>query len=134
MTETLIDTSAILALLNPKDPHHEQAHDGFAVLEAEEAQLVTTSFVLVETYALLGRRMGLKAVRAFRADLAPLIEVVWVDHELHERGLDALLDRRRRALSLVDVVSFLVIRLRRINRVFAFDRHFEQEGYPRIST
>ncbi len=38
------------------------------------------------------------AVRAFRADLALLIEVVWVDRELHVCGLDLLLDRQRTRL------------------------------------
>lgn len=127
MSETFVDTSAVLALLNPKDLHHQQARRDFEKLRAEEAPLVTTAFVLVETYALLGRRMGLDAIRACRTDLAPLIEVVWVDRELHESGLDLLLDRRRRALSLVDAVSFLVIRQRQIQQVFAFDRHFDQE-------
>ena len=133
MSEVFIDTSAVLALLNPNDLHHDRAQRGFAELRSAEAPLVTTSFVLVETYALLGRRMGLEAVRAFRQGLAPLIEVVWVDQELHESGLDLLFEQNRRHLSLVDTVSFVVIRQRRVDRVFAFDRHFYQEGLSRIS-
>ncbi len=128
MSSVFVDTSAILALLNPSDAHHARARRGFAALQSERAPLITTSFVLVKTYALLTRRLGLEAVGAFRADMASLIEVVWVDRELHERGLDLLLDRQRRRLSLVDTVSFLVIAARRIERVYAFDRHFEQEG------
>jgi predicted nucleic acid-binding protein len=99
------------------------------MLATRRAPLVYTSFVLVETYALLGRRLGLEAVRAFRGDLAPLIEVVWVDEALHEAGLDLLLERRKRKLSLVDTVSFLTMRGRGIEEAFAFDPHFEQEGF-----
>jgi predicted nucleic acid-binding protein len=85
--------------------------------------------VVVETYALLGRRLGLEAVRGFRSDLAPLIEVVWVDETLHEAGLDLLLERRKRKLSLVDAVSFVTMRGRGIEEAFAYDPHFEQEGF-----
>ena len=129
MSSVFVDTSAVLALLNPHDQAHERARRGFSALEGEEAALVTSSFVLVETYALVGRRLGSEAVRNFREAFAPLLEVVWVGSELHEGGLDLLLDRQIRDLSLVDAVSFLVIRQRQIERVFVFDRHFEEEGF-----
>jgi len=33
-------------------------------------------------------------------------------------------------VSLVDAVSFICIREARVDEVFAFDRHFESEGFP----
>lgn len=129
MSAVFVDTSGLLAYINPKDESHRRALRAFEMLATRRAPLVYTSFVLVETYALLGRRLGLEAVRAFRSDLAPLIEVVWVDEALHEAGLDLLLERRKRKLSLVDTVSFLTMRGRGIEEAFAFDPHFEQEGF-----
>ena len=73
--------------------------------------------------------MGLTATQAFREDFSPLLDVVWVDQLLCERGLDLLLERHTRHLSLVDAVSFLVIREQKLDRVFAFDRHFNAEGF-----
>jgi predicted nucleic acid-binding protein len=127
------DTSGLLALLNRTDENHARAARVFAALRARQAALVSTSFVLVETYALVGRRLGLDAVRSFRADFAPLIEVVWVDEALHEAGLDLLLQRRKRLLSLVDAVSFVAMRQRNVAEAFAFDPHFEQEGFSLAS-
>lgn len=89
--------------------------------------------MLVETYALIGRRLGLAAVRGFRTDFAPLLEVVWVDETLHDRGLDLLLDRQKRALSLVDAVSFITMRQKSVNDAFAFDPHFEDEGFSLVN-
>ena len=129
MTAVFADTSGLLALLNGRDEHHAAAARAFRRLQARQAPLVSTSFVLVEIYALLGRRMGVEAVRAFRADFAPLLEVVWVDATLHDAGLDLLLRQRRRQLSLVDAVSFVVMTQRRLDEAFAFDPHFEQEGF-----
>lgn len=132
MTAVFADTSALLALLNDKDEHHAAAARAFRKLQARRSPLLTTSTVLVETYALLGRRLGVDAVRAFRTDFAPLLEVVWVDQTLHEAGLDLLLKQRRRQLSLVDAVSFVVMTQRRLDEAFAFDPHFEQEGFSLV--
>jgi predicted nucleic acid-binding protein len=123
------DTSGLLALVNPADDNHARAKATFASLRARRAPLVSTSFVLVETYALLGRRFGLEAVQSFRDDFAPLIDVVWVNETLHDAGLDLMLGRRRRKVSLVDAVSFVAMRQRKIDEAFAFDPHFEQEGF-----
>jgi predicted nucleic acid-binding protein len=127
------DTSGLLALLNPKDANHARAARGFESLRRRQAPLVSTSFVLVETYALAGRRLGLEAVRSVRMEFAPLLEVVWVDEVLCGDGLDLLLERRKRLLSLVDAVSFVAMRRRNIEEVFAFDPHFEQEGFSLVA-
>ena len=129
MNRVFVDTSAILALLVEGDRAHRSAVAAFDTLSRQAAVLVTTSYVLVETYALVSRRLGLPAVARFREEFAPLLEVVWVAAPLHERGLDELLLRDTASLSLVDVVSFLVAREQEIDEVFAFDRHFEREGF-----
>ena len=133
MTPAFLDTSAILALVNSKDKHHSAARHAFESLRARRARLLTTSYVLVEAYALLMRRTGPAAVRALRMDLAPLCEVLWIDEPIHEAGLDLLLERTVRRLSLVDAVSFVVMRQRRVDEAFAFDPHFEQEGFTPVS-
>lgn len=133
MNAVFADTSALLALLNAADENHGRADRAFATLRTRKAPVVSTSYVLVETYALIGRRLGLDAVRSFRADFAPLIDIVWVDETLHNAGLDLLLDRRKRLLSLVDAVSFVTMRQGNISEAFAFDPHFEQEGFSIVS-
>jgi predicted nucleic acid-binding protein len=88
--------------------------------------------VLTETYALVGHRLGLDAARAFRIDFAPLLDVTWVDESLHEAGLDLWLDRQQRQLSLVDAISFLAMRRLGLTEAFAFDPHFQREGFTVI--
>lgn len=129
MTTVFVDTSALVALLNPDDDVHDRAAAAFAHLRARQANLLTTSYVLVEAYALLGRRLGVEAVRSFRADFVPLLRVVWVDERLHETGLDILAERGRRQLSLVDAVSLVTMRENGVDEAFAFDQHFGQEGF-----
>lgn len=129
MSRVFVDTSALLALLVGSDQAHEKAREGFGRLRAERASLVTSSYVLVETYTLLQSRIGMEAVRVFREVFAPLLEVLWVDEATHERALDRLLLRDVRKLSLVDATSFELMRANRLDRAFAFDAHFQEEGY-----
>src|ERR1700687_4900696 len=105
MRRIFVDTSAVLALLVASDAAHRRARAVFARLSAARAALVTSSYVLVEIYALLGRRMGLGAVELFRNEFAPLLEVVWIDAARHEAGLDLLFERKKSKLSLVDATS-----------------------------
>lgn len=123
MNRVFVDTSAILALLVSQDRFHEDARTTFERLKEDRARLVTTSYVMLETYALAGRRLGLDAVRGLREGLAPLFEVVWVDESLHETGLDRLLATDRRDLSLVDALSLVVMERMDLDEVFAFDPH-----------
>ena len=132
MTTVFVDTSAVYALLVSSDDRHEAAKSAFQRLSSRLAPLVTTSYVLVETAALLGRRVGLDAVRRFHEDLVPLLEVVWVDAALHHSGVARLLEGSRQGISLVDAVSFAAMRERGIEAAYAFDRDFEEEGFTGV--
>ena len=127
-----VDTSALYALLDYDDAHHPQAKGIWAQLLEAEAPLLTHSYVLVETFALVQRRLGLEAVRALHDDLIPVLEVVWVEEDLHGEAVEALLAYGSRAISLVDWVSFLLMRRRGIRRAFAFDEDFEQQGFETL--
>ena len=91
--------------------------------------LHTTSYVLVETMALRQRRTGREGLRTFVADMLPVVQVIWVDEGIHRSAQHALLVASRRDLSLVDCVSFEVMRQRGIRKAFAFDTHFAEQGF-----
>ncbi|HSN89791.1 MAG TPA: PIN domain-containing protein [Anaeromyxobacteraceae bacterium] len=129
MGRVFVDTSAAYALLDAGDAAHARARRAFGRLRDREDALVTTSYVLVETCALVLRRLGLPALRTFREEFSPLLDVVWVDARLHDEALDLLLARRRASLSLVDAASFVAMRRAGIEEAFAFDRHFQEEGF-----
>jgi uncharacterized protein len=123
-----VDTSAFLALLDRDEVNHRAAAAIWTRLVLEE-RFFSTSYVLVETYALVQRRLGLDAVRTFTADFVPLIDVDWVDADLHAAAVSALLVAARRDLSLVDCVSFASMRRQGVRRVFAFDEDFSRQGF-----
>jgi predicted nucleic acid-binding protein len=119
------DSSAAYALADRADPNHESARSVYSSLREG---LLTHSYVLVEGIALLQRRMGVSAALRFAAE-ADQVEVVWVDGPLHAEALSRFAARRRRHASLVDEVSFLVMRRRGLDTAFAFDEDFRREGF-----
>jgi predicted nucleic acid-binding protein len=124
-----IDTSAFLAVLDADDVHHTQANaEWMHILESGDA-IVTSNYVLVESFALVQNRLGMEAVRTLQEDIMPLIETYWVDELLHGSAMSALLAAARRNLSLVDCTSFEVMRQLGIRRAFVFDRHFKEQGF-----
>ena len=127
-----VDTSAIYALADRRDANHLDAAHRFDTLLQARRRLFTHSYVLVESMALLDRRLGRKAMFAFASE-ARTFEIEWVGMSLHGRAIDALRDAGR-TVSLVDQVSFLVMQAHGIDEAFAFDRHFATAGFRLYET
>ena len=124
-----LDTSAILAVLNADDLHHQEADAIWQRLLASDEALLSTSYVLVETFALVQGRFGMDAVRAVERDMVPLLNVHWLDADVHRASVAAWLAANRRSLSLVDCSSFEVMRRHGVQRAFAFDPHFGEQEF-----
>ena len=127
-----VDTSALLAVLDRSDERHGGARRTWETLLDGTHTLLCHNYVLVETSAVLTRRIGIEAVRVFEADIRPVLRLVWVTPEIHEAAVAAQLAARRRALSLVDCVSFEVMRRTGLRSAFAFDPHFREFGYDTV--
>lgn len=123
------DTSGLFALLVKNDYMYVRARENFKYFAENNVQLVTSSFVLVETTALLQRRIGLAPVNDFNAKILPLLEIVWVDDKWYAKAAQRLLAQNNRDISLVDCLSFEIMENLRIECAFAFDRHFEENGF-----
>jgi predicted nucleic acid-binding protein len=127
-----IDTSAFLAILDEDDKNHLAARKLWNKLLDSENVLISNNYVLVESFALIQRRLGMEAVRVFQEDILPLINIEWIDNGIHKSGISALLAASRRKLSLVDCVSFEIMRTLSIKTAFAFDPHFTEMGFKSI--
>lgn len=84
---------------------------------------------MLETVALVQARLGLDAVESLREEFLPVAQVVWIAEETSDSAFKTLLAARRRAVSLVDWVSFETMRSLGLRRAFAFDAHFAEQGF-----
>ncbi len=127
-----MDTSALYAVLDADDQNHAHAKHAWVNLLGQEEELVCTNYILVETSALVQRRLGMEAVRVLQEDVVPILTVEWVDERVHAAGVAALLTAARRQLSLVDCISFETMRRLGLRTAFAFDDHFAEQGFELV--
>lgn len=127
-----VDTSALYALMDADDSLNSAAGAEWVSLLSGGETLVTSNYVLVETFALVQRRLGMAAAARLQTDVVPVLDVQWVDESIHRSAIGALLIAGQRGLSLVDCVSFEVMRARGLERVFAFDADFATAGFSLI--
>jgi predicted nucleic acid-binding protein len=127
----LVDTSALYAILDEDDPHHAEAAAAFSRL-LDIAELVTHNYVHVEAELLVRRRLGPTAVATLVDRLLPSLTTVWIDEGTHRAAVEAWRAGSGK-VSLVDHVSFVVMRSLGIERALAFDADFEINDFPRPS-
>lgn len=124
-----VDTSALYAVLDEDDPHHAEAASSLPTL-LEVADLVTHNYIHMESHLLVRRRLGMVAAAALIDRLLPSMRTVWVDEGTHRAAVEAWRAGGGR-VSLVDHVSFIVMRTLEIDRAFAYDADFERRGFQR---
>lgn len=123
-----LDTSAIYAWADVGDVNHQKAVRRLQSILDSTERLLTHNYVLVESLALLQARLGVTAAVKLAKDSRAFV-VDWIDEELHDAGMRELERSRKRDVSLVDQISFLVMRRRQLTTAFAFDPDFEAAGF-----
>ena len=124
-----VDASAFFACLYGDDEDHPDAVSVWRELAESDVDLVTTNYVVVETLALIQRKAGAAVARTFLEEFLQAVVVIFVDERIHRPAEAVYLAANSRRLSLVDCVSFQVMRDLGIRTAFAFDRHFVQQGF-----
>jgi len=128
-----VDTSALFALLDTDDAGHTDMYTAWAAgIDAGEG-FITTNYAIVEACALIQRALGTGAVRSLFDDILPFIHIDWVTEATHSVGAEAMLTVGRRHLSLVDCVSFAIMRRMGVREYLGLDPHFEEQGFTRYT-
>src|SRR5262245_19430565 len=108
-----LDTSAIYAWADRNDSNHQTAIRWLqGILDLGE-ELLTHNYIMVESISLLQARLGVSASAKLMKDSA-LFVIDWVDRDLHASGVREWQRSGKRRLSLVDQVSFLVMKRRNV--------------------
>jgi uncharacterized protein len=128
----LIDTGAWYALTDPQERHHGHAVALYARLtKGEHGRMVTSDYILDETYTLIRMRLGVEPVKRLRDLLgqSSSIQVVRVSDNDFERSVDLMLAQEDKRWSLTDCTSFVLMKDLEIRDAFTFDHNFSEAGY-----
>ena len=123
----IVDTSALVALHISTDEFHDKAQAEYNRLTESGESLWITSYALVETLALMDRRLGFEAVQEFEEWRAFHVQVLWVDRRVHSESLRLYISNRGRGMNFVDC-SVAVAARDMDAPIFTFDSDFTNRG------
>ncbi len=126
-----VDTGAFVARYIRRDGQHRRARRAWAEIDRSRSRCFTSSFVLDETFTLLGRR----STYAFAADRArallssTALAILRPDVDDETAAVELFAKFADQQVSFTDCVSFVLMRRHRLERAFTFDRHFADAGF-----
>jgi uncharacterized protein len=128
-----IDTGPFLARCVTRDQYHQAALLAWDRISKERPPLLTSNFVLDETFTLLGRIAGHRfaAERARAIYSSSSLEILRPGRQEELEALDLFAKFADQKVSFTDCISFALMRRRAVRRAFTFDRHFEVAGFVR---
>jgi predicted nucleic acid-binding protein len=124
-----LDTVGLIALWDLRDQWHLAALRAFQKLQAEGAELFTTTFILLECGNIAARRPYRGAVDRFRRNLVAANALVAPTDSDWDSAWNAYSRAECGNAGIVDYVSFSVMRQRAATDVFTNDQHFAAAGF-----
>jgi len=130
----LVDTSAWIAIISPRDRFHLPAKSFYGDILAQRRPLLISNLVVAETYIHLRQMLGHQKATSFLdlIERSSLIRCVWSDRELETRARDILRRYGDQDFSYTDAVSFALMQQLQLTDAFAFDRHFSTAGFVQL--
>ncbi|MBI4991010.1 PIN domain-containing protein [Candidatus Gottesmanbacteria bacterium] len=134
--EIFLDSSFFKGLIDQDDDFHNRAESIWKNLKINSFRLVTTNYILDETFTLVRVKCGLEKVKKLRnvlSEHADKILVTRVTENDDARAWDWFFNDWSK-LSFTDCVSFAVMKRLGLTRVATFDDHFKKAGFYIFST
>ncbi len=127
-----LDTVGLLAVWDESDQWHRAARACFSELLASRADLVTSSFVLVECGNAAARRPYRSAVCRLRKQMEPGHRLIVPTVEDWQTAWLAYECGEAESAGIVDHVSFTIMRRLGVSKAFTNDGHFRAAGFETL--
>jgi predicted nucleic acid-binding protein len=132
-----IDTSGFIGVMVEADQYFKRAAPFFDELLEQSVPLITTNLVIAESYPLIQRFSYPKNALLFLEIVRDACQKNYLKliygAASHQEQAELLLRKYEdHDLSLVDAISFSVMKERNIAKVFGFDSHFRLAGFELV--
>lgn len=130
-----VDTSAFKALMDERDDFYNEAGMIWQGFLKTKVELLTSNFILDESYTLLRARRNLETVKLLRSFLIDSEIPIKITRVTARDEVEAWkwFVRDWSKLSFTDCVSFAMMKRMGIKKVFSFDQHFARAGFKLVS-
>lgn len=131
-----VDTSAWYALIDRRDADHKATSALVRRLIKEGVRLISTDYVLDESWTLAKARSGSDAALKLMTvlDKTAALELEWIGTERFEKAKILFRKYHDQAFSFTDCTSFAVMRERRITEAITSDDHFRIAGFRMLTS
>ena len=128
--QVFVDTSAFKALVDSKDDFHSQIKPIWNELSQKDTTLVTSNYILDESFTLIRARCGIETVTTFRDILAksPNLKIIRITVSDEAQAWNWF-TKKWSKLSFTDCVTFALMKRIGIRNVTTFDKHFTRAGF-----
>lgn len=128
----LIDTAFVIALINKRDRYHKPAR---VLADRYDGQpMLITDAVLLEIGNALAHGFKEEASALISQFLASdEVQISRLSPDLFDEAFALYRDYLDKEWSLVDCISFVVMRREKISQALTFDQHFVQAGFEILS-
>lgn len=126
-----VDTAFFKAFLDPKDDFHVEALSLWKKFRTLKTKLITTNYILDESFTLIRIRCTLPVAIKLRYLLyqySEVIDVIRIEIEDEAKVWDWF-EKEWKGLSYTDCVSFAVMKRLGLTDVATFDEHFAKAGF-----
>jgi uncharacterized protein len=131
MRRVFLDTSYLVASIDPKDDQHERAKlvsEKLGKFIPVTSEMVLTEFL--NYFSAQGkdfRKMSIEVTDSLGSN--PSIEIIPQTSDQFEQARQYYRQRLDKGYSLTDCASMLIMKEKGIQDALTHDRHFEQEGF-----
>jgi hypothetical protein len=134
LEDIFVDTSAWIALVDKDDSHHKEAASSYPSLLKNHRNLITSNFVIAETYIIILNELGHKLAIDFLEKLkaSPRILKIYSNEDIEAEAEPILVKYSDQDFSYTDAVSFVIMKRQKIRKTFSFDKHFVIAGFVNI--
>jgi predicted nucleic acid-binding protein len=122
-----VDTGAWFAIADKTDQFHRKARDYIKRIVENRNNLITSNLVVHEAAMLLSRKLSKEAASRFLQTIYndDDVEVIHCNEAVEKEAYSIFHHYAEQDFSIVDCVSFVLMKKLEIKRVFTFDKHFK---------
>jgi uncharacterized protein len=131
VTPVFADASYYVALLSPRDQHHQ---DAVRISDKLRRPIVVSEFVLIEVSNALSTVESRGRAAALWPHLRsdPTVTIVPASAELVAKGVDLYSQRGDKDWLLTDCISFVIMEQYALTEALTADHHFAQAGFSAL--